>query len=187
MSCMTARKRVPFQNFVLRVAAGAGVVTVSILAPKMMRLLKEFDRPSRNRKQLYERLSQALGRMERAGLIKFSSERRKIELTEKGRSRAEEFEFEQFIIPKPVFWDGKWRVVFFDLAERRRSVRTRLRNMLNNAGFVRLQDSVWVYPHPCDEFIALARTHLKIGVSEMRSLVAEALESDAALRNHFRL
>ena len=75
----------------------------------------------------------------------------------------------------------------FDIREKRRKIRSRLRLLLSSAGFLRLQDSVWVYPHPCDEFIGLVRAHLKSGTGEMLSFVAEALESDRHLREHFRL
>lgn len=93
----------------------------------------------------------------------------------------------EYHIPDPAFWDGKWRVVMFDIRERRRKVRSQLRSLLSNAGFLRLQDSVWIYPYPCDEFIGLVRAHLKSGTGEMLSFVAEALESDRPLREHFHL
>lgn len=52
---------------------------------------------------------------------------------------------------------------------------------------MRLQDSAWVHPYPCDEFVALVRAHLASGVGEVRVFVADALESDRTLREHFRL
>lgn len=99
----------------------------------------------------------------------------------------EKIEFGQYEIPERAFWDGKWRVLVFDISERRRRVRNQLRRLLEGAGFMRIQDSVWVYPYPCDEFISLVRAHLRSGVGELRSFVAEALESDKFLREHFRL
>ena len=98
-----------------------------------------------------------------------------------------QIEFGEYTIPEPAFWDGKWRILIFDINERRRRTRTQLRRLIQSQGFIRLQDSVWVYPYPCDEFISLVRAHLKSGVGEMRFFVAEALESDKALREHFRI
>ncbi|MSU74387.1 CRISPR-associated endonuclease Cas2 [Candidatus Kaiserbacteria bacterium] len=108
-------------------------------------------------------------------------------MTDKGRLLIEAVHANEYRIPEPAFWDGKWRIVMFDIHERRRKARSQLRSLLSDAGFLRLQDSVWVYPYPCDEFIGLVRTHLKSGTGEMLSLVAEALESDKKLREHFRL
>lgn len=177
------------RSLMLRVLAGTGVVGIAVLAPRMTRLLRELDRPAKSRDALYRRLRQAARRLEAAGFARVSGERGgyHIELTEKGEALAESLEFEDMRIAEPAFWDGKWRIVMFDVSEKRRATRVRLRHMLENAGFVRLQDSVWVYPYPCDEFVGLVRAYLKSGVGEMRSLVAEAIESDRPLRQHFRL
>ncbi len=93
----------------------------------------------------------------------------------------------EYFIPEPVRWDGKWRMLIFDIKEKRRKVRATLRNLLAGAGFIRLQDSVWIHPYPCDEFVAIVRAHLSSGVGELRSVVVEALESDTSLREHFGL
>lgn len=183
------QKRVPMKNILLRSLAVAGVVSIALMAPKMTRLLKHLDRPAKNRAQLYRRINQGIDRLEASGLVTVTGERgnRRVEITEKGRKVMEQIEFENYQIREPAFWDGKWRVLMFDIAERRRRTRNQLRRLLQGAGFVRIQDSVWVYPYPCDEFISLVRSHLKSGVGEMRLFVAEALESDKGLRGHFRL
>jgi len=180
---------VPLKNLLLRSLAATGVISVSLIAPKLTRLLKEFDRPAKNRKQLYQRIAQGIGRLERGGFVTVSGEysKRRVRITEKGLALMEQLELGVYAIPEPAFWDGKWRVLMFDINERRRRVRDQLRRLLQSVGFIRIQDSVWVYPYPCDEFILLVRAHLKSGVGEVRSFVAEALESDKTLREHFRL
>lgn len=40
-------------------------------------------------------------------------------------------------------WDGKWRLVIWDIPETRRSVRDLLRSKLKELGFKQLQKSVW--------------------------------------------
>jgi|CXWL01.1.fsa_nt_gi DNA-binding transcriptional regulator PaaX len=183
------KRRIRIQNLVMRSLVGVGVVGVAILAPKLIRLLKELDVPAKNHSELYRRMSQALSRLEQSGLVRVEGGwgKRMVTLTQKGEEVAESIEDAEYIIPEPAFWDGKWRVVIFDITENRRRARDRLRHMLQHVGFIRIQDSVWAYPYPCDEFIALVRAHLRSGVGEMRSFVAEALESDKALRTHFRL
>ena len=177
------------KNLLLRSLATTGVVTVALIAPKMTRLLKELDRPAKNRTNLYRRISQGISRLEQAGLVIVSGEyaKRRVKITEKGLKILEQIEFGEYTISEPAFWDGKWRILVFDINERRRRARNQLRRLIQSQGFVRMQDSVWVYPYPCDEFISLVRAHLKSGVGEMRFFVAEALESDKVLREHFRL
>lgn len=177
------------KNLLLRSLAVAGGISIALVAPKMTHLLKELDRPAKNRTRLYRRIAQGISRLKQDGLVTVSGEyaKRKVKITEKGREILEQIEFEDYVIPEPAFWDGKWRILVFDINERRRRVRNQLRRLLQGQGFVRMQDSVWIYPYPYDEFISLVRAHLKSGVGEMRYFVAEALESDKALREHFHL
>ncbi len=48
-------------------------------------------------------------------------------------------------------WDSKWRIVVFDIPERRRKERNLLRERLKALGFGRLQDSVWLSPYDWKE------------------------------------
>jgi len=83
-------------------------------------------------------------------------------------------------------WDKRWRMVAFDLPERRRVTRAKLRAMMADVGFIRLQDSVWVYPHDCEEFVALLKAELKIGKDALYAVV-EKIENDKSIRVHFHL
>lgn len=49
-------------------------------------------------------------------------------------------------------WDGKWRMVVFDVPERERVLRNKLRKQLRAARFGGLQGSVWITPDPLDGF-----------------------------------
>jgi len=177
------------RNLILRTLAVGGVMSIALVAPKTLSLLKKLDYAAAHRKDLYGRIAQAIRNLERAGMVRTSGARgrRNVILTKKGRTTIETIYASEYRIPEPVFWDGKWRVVIFDIREKRRKTRARLRLLLSGAGFLRLQDSVWIYPYSCDEFIGLVRAHLKSGTGEMLSFVADALESDRHLREHFRL
>ena len=177
------------RNLILRTLVVTGGISVALVAPKTLNLLKKLDRAATNRKNLYRQITQAITRLKNAGLVQTFGQyaSRKVVLTNKGRAMIETIRANEYRIPEPVFWDGKWRVVMFDIREKRRKARSQLRSLLMGAGFLRLQDSVWVHPYPCDEFIGLVRAHLKSGTGEMLSFTAEALEADRKLREHFRL
>ena len=177
------------RNLILRTLAAGSTMNVTLVAPKAIKLLKKLDRATANRVNLYRHITQAITDLEYAGLVETSGERghRRVVLTEKGLAKIEKVFASEYCIPVPAFWDGKWRVVIFDIREKRRRIRSQLRTLLSNAGFVWLQDSVWVYPYPCNEFIELVRAHLRSGTGEMLSFTAEALESDRHLREHFNL
>lgn len=44
-------------------------------------------------------------------------------------------------------WDEKWRVVIFDIPEKKKRVRDRLREKLRELGFGMIQESVWISPY----------------------------------------
>ncbi len=57
---------------------------------------------------------------------------------------------------------------------------------MREIGFVRLQDSVWVYPYDCEDFIALLKAELKIG-KDVLYAIADTIEHDKGIRRHFNL
>ncbi len=44
-------------------------------------------------------------------------------------------------------WDKKWRLVMYDVAEKKKRIRNYLRNKLREFGFAELQKSVFISPH----------------------------------------
>lgn len=43
-------------------------------------------------------------------------------------------------------WDKKWKIVIFDIPEKRRNARNSFRASLGNLGFKLLQNSIWINP-----------------------------------------
>ena len=76
-----------------------------------------------------------------------------IVLTKDGETKALRFKIDEMEIKKPAKWDGEWRVVIFDIPERFKKAREALRNKLKDLGFVKLQESVFVFPYECEDEI----------------------------------
>jgi len=79
-------------------------------------------------------------------------------------------------------WDGRWRLLVFDLPTLASGLRTRLRRLLLARRFGRLQQSVWLTPDPVPEF--QARLHpLPANVGSLLLFEGQtgASEPDAAL------
>lgn len=64
-------------------------------------------------------------------------------------------------------WDGRWRLVIFDVPTARNGHRQRLRRYLRERGFGFLQRSVWITPDPLDE----ERERLADAKTDVRSLI----------------
>ncbi len=71
-----------------------------------------------------------------------------ISLTEKGILRAINYKFRR-LANKKERWDGKWRMVAFDIPNTCRKGRNALRYRLRTAGFYELQESIFLYPYDC--------------------------------------
>ena len=182
-------RRYPFQRLALQMLATGGTLTLAAVAPNVLGAVLALDPKFKKDKRAYRRLEEAWWRMERKGLITPFGPKKsgKFELTAKGNRVVDSILAEQYRIPAPIRWDGRWRVVMFDVPEKKRRVRDELRALLMRAGFLRLHDSVWVHPYPCDDFVLLVRSHLKNSRGEVHYLSADFFESDRWLRRHFNL
>jgi hypothetical protein len=77
----------------------------------------------------------------------------KIVLSEKGKHKAIQCDFDTMEIKIPSRWDKKWRIVIFDVPEYKKLVRDSLRRKLQQLGFVEYQHSAFIFPFPCRDEI----------------------------------
>ncbi|MEK7552510.1 MAG: hypothetical protein AAB505_00155 [Patescibacteria group bacterium] len=107
-------------------------------------------------------------------------------ITKEGKLHVSRFNLETMKIKQPNRWDGRWRTVFFDIPEKKRSARDALRDKLRDLGFVEFQKSVFVHPYPCESEIDFI-----IEFFDIRSYVRYAeltkLTNDAPLKLRFNL
>jgi DNA-binding PadR family transcriptional regulator len=181
-------RRDSIRRALLSTLAIAGALPIAIAAPKVLSLLKRehIDAiiPADPRQRLYETAS----RLRRKGLIEFRTEngRKKMVLTPKGRAENRRIESHVRSIPQPRKWDKRWRIIIFDIPEKRKQLRDRIRELVRGLGFYRLQDSVWVFPFDCEEIITLLKTEFRMG-RDMLYIIADAIEYDIPLRQHYGL
>ena len=91
-------------------------------------------------------VSRAIKRLREKGLVDFLSDEYIIlQLTDSGRERV----IWSKIKSNPKQWDSIWRIVIFDIPEKRRRARDLLRSKLKQWGFVPWQKSVWVTKADC--------------------------------------
>lgn len=180
------RRLKSFQQAMLMAVVLGGVVVVAATIPNAAQLLRFFPGYKKGARFNYQAKS-ALGRLAAKGLVTFEEVdgKRYARITEKGE-RLLQMETERTTVAKKRRWDRRWRVVIFDIPERRKSVRASLRRFMNEYGFVRLQDSVWIYPYDCEDLIALAKANFRIG-ADVLYMIVERLEHDKHLREHFKL
>ena len=72
-------------------------------------------------------------------------------ITKKGVSKIKFLNLDLLAVKRPHQWDGKWRIVFFDIPEKKRKDRNALREKLRDLGFYEMQKSVFVLPYECQD------------------------------------
>ena len=174
-----------FQQAMLYAALGGVMIAIGAV-PDFRKVLKYYAGRKKGARFNYQTKT-ALGRLASRGLITFEERdgRRYARITERGK-QVLDLETQKIAGTKKKKWDRRWRVVIFDIPERRRSVRVRLRRFMEEYGFVRLQNSVWIYPYDCEDLIALAKANLRIG-ADVLYMIVEHLERDKHLREYFGL
>lgn len=146
---------------VLKVIGISGLVAASILSPNLAKAFLEISKEFKdvNKKDL----GRIVKRLEKQRMIDFVEEKGliRIKITEKGRVRLLEYEYENMSIKRQKA-DGKWRLIIFDIPEQRKRDRDALRRKLLELGFIRLQDSVFASPFPCKDEIDFLANYLNI-------------------------
>lgn len=107
-------------------------------------------------------------------------------LTENGKRKALTYQIDEMKIKKPKKWDGKWRIVLFDIPEKKKKVREALRHHLKNLDFFEYQKSVFVSPYDCKDEIEYIIEFYNIK-KYVRFIVADLLDNELHLKHHFDL
>jgi DNA-binding transcriptional regulator PaaX len=180
------RRLKSFQQAMLMAVVLGSVVVVAATIPNAAQLLRFFPGYKKGARFNYQAKT-ALSRLAAKGFVTFEETegKRLARITEKGEFMLQ-MQTEKTAMMKKRKWDRRWRVVTFDIPERRRNIRVRLRLFMEEYGFVRLQDSVWIYPYDCEDLIALAKANFRIG-RDVLYMIVERLEYDKHLREYFKL
>ena len=109
-----------------------------------------------------------------------------ISLTEEGRNIYLRFNYQNLKIKPPKIWDRYFRMIVFDIPENKRSSRDSLRNKLKELNCVKYNDSVWVYPFPCEDEINFIANYWKVG-KYVQFVLVKDLTNREKLESYFDL
>jgi DNA-binding PadR family transcriptional regulator len=169
----------------------AGAITIAATSPYFgTNLLKGFKKWIKNRKnQKPKKIYDTFYRLKKAGCILMERKDHDIyiSLTEKGKKMAGWLQIDALEIKRPKKWDGKYRIVVFDISQLKRIYRDAFRGKLRDLGFVKLQKSVWIHPFNCRDEIQLLREFFGLSEKEMRLIVAQDIGNDKWIRKIFKI
>ncbi len=176
-------KKANLQKMILATVELAGMVTLAALAPNVIGAMAKLGLWPHQRQK--ETILSSRKRLVAKGMLVYK--KGMLEITESGRRYLmRETLFDNLRHRKKIKWDGKWRILIFDIPQYRKRDREHIRNTLISIGFMRLQHSVWIYPYDCEDLMTLLKADLKIG-KHVLYMVVEALEYDRPVREHFGL
>ena len=178
-------KMTDLTQIILSLVAAGGFLALAAAVPGVLQIIGQYQKwqkSYRRRNYVNKRLELLIKR----GWLKIveTKETRRLELTKKGELELERYQTVNKILKTK--WDGRWRIVAFDIWERRRRTRDQLRMELQELGFKKMQNSVWVSPYDCADFIYLLKTDLNLGRALVFFEVAK-LESEKYWRERFDL
>lgn len=108
-----------------------------------------------------------------------------IRLTRKGHTKYLKFKLEELSL-KGKSWDGKWRLVIYDINKLRKSAQENFRRVLKQINFFPLQKSVYLTPYKCSEEIEYLREYFNLS-KEVLLLEISKLENDFYYKQYFGL
>ncbi len=171
---------------VLTVLKLVGGLALVLLAPNAAMLLAP------ERKRGYDKL--ALRRsayyLKRRGDVSFSRRNGEtyVMLTKQGASRLTQLENVRILRAKvQKEWDGRWRIVIFDIPEQERLLRDAFRRKLRELGCELLQGSVWITPFDIREDVNRLRRAAKFNEISVQCVIAETFDDEAKFRRRFKL
>lgn len=187
------KTRLPYgfaAKVILGVVGTVGILSLAAAAPNLFQAIRWVEKRQRRTHRRYRSpayVRQVVANLARRGLVSVWNRDGEtlIRLTEKGKHELLRYTLKEKNLTQKK-WDHKWRIVAFDIPEKRRGARDRVRRSMQSFGFERLQASVWIYPYECEQVIALLKAEYRVG-KEVIYMVAQEMENDAWLKKKFHL
>ncbi|MDO8473999.1 MAG: hypothetical protein Q7S62_00370 [bacterium] len=164
-----------------------GMVAIAATSPYFLyNILQSFYKRKQYNKQS---VANTFYRLRKEGLIVFRERNNQlyISLSEGGKTKAGKFQINSLNIQRPKKWDGKWRIIIFDISDRHKVKREALRGFLKRLQFYKLQESVWIHPFDCRAETELLKDFFGFTSKEIQLIVAEQIENPDFLRTKFKI
>lgn len=107
-------------------------------------------------------------------------------LTNEGRKLALRYDLDAMRIKTPTIWDGKWRLVLYDVPEKLRRLRFDIATTLRRLEFYELQHSVCIHPYECTREVEYLIERYEAR-AYVRFMIVERIDDAGPVLKHFKL
>jgi len=177
---------------VLTILASGTLLATAFIMPGVAKIL---PRPGQDYKKDWKEwkrfnssyLRRTLERLKRQKLVEIQEGEKgvtTIKITAPGKRKVLKYALEELEIPQLKFWDGKWRLIIYDIPQHKRRLSNLLSQTLKNLGFLALQKSVYLIPYPCQSQVEFIREYFGLG-DNVLILEVNKIENDKPFRDYF--
>lgn len=176
-------------KMLLALLAAGPLLVMGAAAPGILDAAQSFQKSKRYSKKQFENAYRNLKHRKLIEIIQEKDGAFKVKLTNKGQKRIKELSLDMLSIEKPKKWDGKWRILIFDIPSKPKiynQAREALRKKIKELKFYQIQKSAWVYPYECeDELLFIAELfHVQ---KHIEIITADKLLHEDKIKRVFKL
>ena len=172
-------------------AISSGVIVLSVLAPASAAVIAQEAVRGYFRKKRLDRIRflRDLKNLQTRKLIRYrelGGGEVEITITKQGKGIALRYDIDTLQLKRPPKWDGRWRLIIFDIPSDKKQAREAFRKKLSELGVYPLQKSVFLTPYPCEKEIEFIATIFEIR-QYILLLHVSAFEGEEKFRRRFNL
>lgn len=163
----------------------SALVGTMLIFPSLGYIINQFSK-SKKQQEYVKRIFRKLKNQKLISIHEEGDGKITITLTDEGKIKALSFQIDSLSIPKPKNWDGRWRIIIFDIPENKKQARDLFRQHLKRLGFYALQRSVFIHPYPCKDQVDFLKHNFEVAEC-VTFIQARYLDNQNLLRNHFQV
>lgn len=164
------------------------ILALAVTAPGVLKIFKNHDQNDPWFEYYPSSIERLAKRLYRQGMVEIKHENGLpvVKITDKGKVENLKYDLNRLSIKPQKKWDGKWRLAVFDISRKYNKIRDLIRYRLKAMGFYKFQESVFIYPYPCEKEIQYMREVLQVPHS-IKLIRADRIENDKQLKQIFAL
>jgi DNA-binding PadR family transcriptional regulator len=177
---------------ILSLLAKGGYLLSCFLAPGLTRIAPDIlgSQPEWEEWKRFNKtyLRRSLKRLEKQGLVAFREDEDKaiIRITKFGEQYVLKYALDNLQIKKPKIWDGKWRLIIYDVSIKKEYFQRLFRETIKKLGLYQLQKSVYLTPFDCKKEIDFLREYFGVKI-EVLYFTTDRFEKDEKYRKYFKI
>lgn len=161
---------------------------LGVAAGAVLRAKRKHDREQNQKawkKFNLKLLKRNLKRLQEQKMVEIIEEKGQevVKLTKRGHGRYLRFRLEDWST-KRKWWDGKWRLVMYDISRLKKRQQENFRHILKQMNFFPLQKSVYLTPYKCQEAVEYLREYFNLG-EEVLFMEVIKLENERIYKDFF--